>query len=203
MISTDLGVWISSIWFIIIFSFIIKDTPAFKLAETTAVGVAAGVAMSVAYDRLVNLGWNPIVKSGVVLNIIPLLLGPLIFAQISRKWRFYSRIPLGFMLATGIGVSLMRNVETGILTQVQMLLIVPKTPLDVFNRLILISGCICTLLVFTYTREHRGWLGWLTKYGQWIIMIGLGASVGVGIAMRSTYLADRLQQIVFDLLGLR
>jgi len=202
-ISTDISIWISALWFFLIYSFLIKDSPLFKFAESTSVGVAAGVAAAVAFNRILTLGWLPMIDGGLITNIIPLLIGPLIFAQMSRKYRHISRIPLAFMLATGIGVTVMRNIETSIMTQVQGLLIVPTDPLGWFNAIIVLVGCICTLLVFTYTKEHTGLLGWATKIGTWTIMIALGTSVGTGITMRTTYLLGRLQLIFFDLLGLR
>jgi hypothetical protein len=202
-ISTDISIWISALWFFLIYSFLIKDSPLFKFAESTSVGVAAGVAAAVAFNRILTLGWLPMIEGGLITNIIPLLIGPLIFAQMSRKYRHISRIPLAFMLATGIGVTVMRNIETSIMTQVQGLLIVPTDPLGWFNAIIVLVGCVCTLLVFTYTKEHTGLLGWATKIGTWTIMIALGTSVGTGITMRTTYLLGRLQLIFFDLLGLR
>ena len=201
MISTDPGVWITVMWFLIIYTFLIKYSPLFRFAEATSIGVAAGVMTSIGYSNIIRLSWKPLVEQGSIISIVPLIIGPLIFAQLFRRYRYLSRIPLGFMLATGLGVAMLPNIATSILVQVKILFLTPKSPFEIVNQLVLIFGVLGVVLLFSYTKEHTGIYGWVTKIGMWIMMLGFGASFGVGITSRATYLIDRLQALFFDLLG--
>ena len=203
MISTDITIWIGALWVIFVYSFIIRDNPLFKFCEATMIGTTAGVFTVIAFDNIKKLALLPLIEKQAYINMIPLIIGILMFAQVSRRHIYLSRLPIAIMLGGGIGVAMSRTITSNIVKQLSVIMVkLPKTPYEILNIIILIVGLLGTLLVFTYTRERKGPFGWVTKIGEYLMMAAMGSTFGLLITMRVTYVITRLQIIVFDLLGL-
>ena len=201
MISTDPGVWLSVIFFFFVYSFVIKDNKLFRFAEVTSIGTAAGILTATAFNNIQKLGIEPLLNQGKVLMLVPLLAGLLLFARLNKSIAYLSRIPLAIMIGSGLGVGLMPTLAAQVIGQIGGLMTVPSTPLGVIDQIIVVVGVVSTLLLFSYTIEHKGSVGAVTKIGTAILMFSLGVTYGVGITSRSTYLIDRLQKLFFELLG--
>jgi len=203
MISTDIAVWISSMWIIFCYSFIIKDSPLFRFCESTMVGVATGVFFVIGFDNLKKLAWLPLVNNNQYLNIIPLILGLLVYTRLVKEYAYLSRIPLAFLIGCSFGASMQRDIAALIVQQLKGLLgPFPTTPLGIINVVLLVVGIIGTLLVFTYTVERKGPFKTVTTIGQCLMMFAMGSNFASLITMRATYVITRLQVIVFQLLGI-
>jgi hypothetical protein len=203
MISTDIAIWIGALWVIFVYSFIIRDNPLFKFCEATMIGTTAGVFTVIAFDNIKKLALLPLIEKQAYINMIPLIIGILMFAQVSRRHIYLSRLPIAIMVGGGIGVAMSRTITSNIVKQLSVIMVkLPKTPYEILNIIILIVGLLGTLLVFTYTRERKGPFGWVTKIGEYLMMAAMGSTFGLLITMRVTYVITRLQIIVFDLLGL-
>jgi hypothetical protein len=203
MISTDIAIWIGALWVIFAYSFIIRDNPLFKFCEATMIGTTAGVFTVIAFDNIKKLALLPLIEKQAYINMIPLIIGILLLAQVSRRHFYLSRLPIAIMVGGGIGATMSRTITSNIVIQLRSIMVpLPKTPFEILNIIILIVGLLGTLLIFTYTRERKGPFGWVTKIGEYLMMAALGSTFGLLITMRVTYVITRLQIIVFDLLGL-
>ena len=167
------------------------------------IGTTAGVFTVIAFDNIKKLALLPLIEKQAYINMIPLIIGILMFAQVSRRHIYLSRLPIAIMVGGGIGVAMSRTITSNIVKQLSVIMVkLPKTPYEILNIIILIVGLLGTLLVFTYTRERKGPFGWVTKIGEYLMMAAMGSTFGLLITMRVTYVITRLQIIVFDLLGL-
>jgi len=89
-------------------------------------------------------------------------------------------------MGAGLGLGFTRNISSMIVKQLQGVMNpLPTTPLGIFNVIIFLAGLIGTLLVFTYTVEHKGSFGMATKIGQYLMMIPIGSNFGSLVTMRA------------------
>lgn len=203
MVSMEVGVWIGALWIFLVYSFTLRDTPLFRFCEATMTGVATGVLTVIGVDNARKLAWLPLVEKGAYINLIPLVLGLLLFARISRRHAHFSRVPIAIMIGAGLGLGFTRNISSMVVGQLQGIMQpLPETPLGIFNTIMLLAGLIGTLLVFTYTAERKGPFGAATKIGQYLMMIAMGSNFGSLVTMRATYVVTRLQLVFYELLGL-
>lgn len=203
MISLNVETWIAAMWIFIVLSFTIKDNPLFRFAQATMIGTTTGVLTAIGIDNIRRLSFLPLVRDGAYLNIIPLLIGLLLFTRINRRYAHLSRIPLALMLGVGIGAGITRNISSMIIGQISGIMKpFPTGAMGIINLAIFLAGLFGTILVFTYTTKRVGTFGTATKIGQHIIVFALGAHMGSAITMRATTVIQRLQLIFYNLLGL-
>jgi len=204
-ISSDPGMWVGVLFIVAAYSIIIKDSPLYRFAERTVVGVTAGVLTAQGIDNIRKLAWMPLMD-GAVVNIIPILIGLLMFTRISKKYSYLSRYPIVLMLGSGIAAGMVRSIPAEIITQTTGLFTsIPSgaTLLNILDLIIVPLFAATTLLFFTYTREHTGGLGILTKIGRYAMMFGLGANFGNMVATRTSYVIQPLQTVLYQWLGIR
>jgi len=204
-VSSDPGMWVAALFIISAYSIIVRDNPFYRLAERTMVGAAAGVLTVQGIENIRKLAWMPIMD-GKVVNIIPLLVGLLIFTRISKEYSYLSRYPIVLMLGAGIAAGMVRSIPAEIIKQTTGLFApIPSgaTALDILGLIIVPLFAATTLLFFTYTREHTGGLGILTKIGRYALMFGLGANFGNMVATRTSYVIQPLQVLLYQWLGIR
>jgi hypothetical protein len=203
MVSLDIGIWTAAILIIMGYSFIIKDNPLFRFAEATMIGTSAGVLAVQGLENIKRLSWTPLVVKAEYINLIPILIGLLIFFRLSRRYSYLSRIPVSFLIGSGIGVSITTSIAAEIIGQIRGLFTpMPTSAFEIFNTIFIPASLIGVLLFFTYTKEQTGTLGIITKFGRYVLMFGLGANFGNMIMTRATYVIINLQKIIYDWLGI-
>src|SRR5512141_219524 len=99
--SADLiGVWVGALFTLLVFSYLLGDTPLFRFAQAVFVGVTVGYATVIAIylvliPRLVQpLLANPIGNWPV---FIPLLLGVLLLLKGRTAWAPLASLPVAFL----------------------------------------------------------------------------------------------------------
>lgn len=203
VISNDPGIWVSAILIVFAYSYIFKENPLFRIAETTMVGVAAGVMFAMGIDSIKRLGLLPLIEQGMYINIIPLMMCFMIFARFTKKYRFIARLPIAVLIGSGFGAGIMTTIAAEIIGQTTGLFSpIPSDPFGAFTVIIIPLMAVSVLLIFTYSRPHTGGLGMVTKFGTYVMMIALGANFATMTATRATYVITRLQVIFYDLLGI-
>ena len=110
------GVWIAALLTLAIFTFLFKDNPFYRFAEHLVVGVSAGYWVAILYHTslkdlwldplavnftsLFTPGGSMLLEIGKLsMNIIPGLLGLMMFARFFEKAAWLSRWPIAFYLA--------------------------------------------------------------------------------------------------------
>jgi hypothetical protein len=228
--------WMTSAAFltICIFSFLYRDNPLYRFAEHLVVGVSAGYWIAILYHTsLTDLWIEPLGASisafgqpggsfvakfgALVLNILPGLIGLLMFSRFFAKTSWISRWPIAFYLGVSAGVALPLFLQSFVVRQVAANMV---NPADIFGtmaadltilfnygnstllfwqgfgELIIVVGCICGLAYFYFSAEHKGIMGGAAKVGIWILMIGFGATFGYTVMSRISLLIGRFNYLI-------
>ncbi|MFH1850875.1 MAG: hypothetical protein ABIA75_00875 [Candidatus Neomarinimicrobiota bacterium] len=220
----SVGVWVAALFTLFILSFLYRDNPFYKVAESVVVGVSAAYWMTVGF-------WDVIVPNllgkllpGMVKNwampglnghsewlyLVPLTLGIMLLMRLSPKGAWISRWPLAFIIGTTAGIRLLGFIHADFLSQIRNSIIPlfvsnPVTGFsfwDSFLNLVLVLGVLASLVYFFFSVEHKGLVGKTAKVGIWVLMVTFGAAFGYTVMGRIALLAIRLEFLFDDWLWL-
>lgn len=223
-LSTSLEVWIGALLTLMIFSFLWRDNPFYKLAEHVFVGVSAAYWMVVGFWTTF---WpNVVVKlfPGAIrvtnpeaaappadpMVLVPVGLGLLMLAGVSRRTAWLSRWPTAFILGATAGYTVVRTMRSEFLYQIQATVgngLVAFAadgswdPGTTLARMLVLAGTVSGLVYFTFTRTGRGGQGALARTGLIFMMITFGATFGYAVMGRISLLIGRLNALLGDWLG--
>ena len=201
------------------FSFLWKDNPAYRVAESLFVGVSAGYYLSVVYFHqvlkplLLAKLFPSLFVSGAAANaspdywlIIPGILGCLMLLRIFPKQAWISRITVAFVMGVSTGLVIVTSTQQYLIPQIAKAIkpiFIMGHPFDSFSNLVLVLGSIACLFYFFFSTEHRGPVfGNLAKIGIWFLMISFGASFGATVMGRISLLIGRFSFLLHDWLGI-
>jgi len=203
--SPDPWIWIAAILTLMIFSFLFRDNPFYKFAEHLFVGVANGYYIVYYwYNALWPNLFEPL-AAGQIVYIIPLLLGLMYFTRFIPKIGWIVRIPIGFMIGWGAGISIPAYFQAFLIKQLEGAIVTPQSftnPISGVWAIISLIGVVCTLVYFYFSKEHKGILKPTARIGIAFIMIGFGASFGYTVMARVSLLIGRVQFLLGPWLGL-
>ncbi|MCH8344659.1 MAG: hypothetical protein IH983_11795 [Planctomycetes bacterium] len=224
-LARSIGVWLAALFTLFVLSFLIKDNPLYKVAESVFVGISAAYWMVVAF-------WDQIVPNLIgklsptfvrnwampglgedarqeLIYLIPLVLGMMLLWRLSPKGGWISRWPMAFFIGTFCGLRLIRFLQADFLTQIRNsidpLYVTEGGVFDVWASLaniILLIGVLSCLVYFFFSFEHKGIVGRIAKLGIWFLMITFGAGFGYTVMGRIALLAIRLEFLFDDWLWL-
>ncbi|MHC4209444.1 MAG: hypothetical protein ACYSWT_06985 [Planctomycetota bacterium] len=225
-IMRSIGVWVAALGTLFILSFVYKDNPLYKIAESTFVGVSAAYWMVVGFWSTIipNLlgklfpawvqswampGLSPERLEWWWLYSFPLVLGVMLLWRLSPKGSWFSRWPLAFVIGVFCGIRLIGFIHADFLSQIRNS-IVPLAVLEngsfdfwaSLRNLLLVGGVLCSLVYFFFSFEHKGFVGKTAKVGIWVLMITFGAAFGYTVMGRIALLAIRLEFLFDDWLWL-
>ncbi|MBN2619850.1 hypothetical protein JXB22_02075 [candidate division WOR-3 bacterium] len=203
--STDPWTWIAAILTLMIFSFLFRDNPFYKFAEHLFVGIANGYYIVYYWHNALWPNLFEPLAAGQILNIFPLLLGLMYFTRFIPRIGWLVRIPIGFMIGWGAGISIPAYFQAFLYKQLEGAVITPmsfKNPLMGVWAIISLVGVVCTLVYFYFSKEHKGILKPTARLGIIFIMIGFGASFGYTVMARVSLLIGRVQFLLGPWLGL-
>jgi hypothetical protein len=212
MDATVLGAWVATGLTLLIFSFLYKDNPLFKLAEHLYVGVSVGYTIVKAYDTvIVHLVVKPIVDNGEFSLLIPVAIGMLMLTRYAPKAAWMSRYAFAFIVGMGAGLAIPRTISSFILKQIEdtvrpvlsiagadgvtfsMNLLNPASNL---NAIIILLGVSSVLFYFFFSIEHSGPGKAIARTGVIFLMISFGAGFGYTVMARMSLLIGRLTDLI-------
>ncbi|MDA0831823.1 MAG: hypothetical protein O2955_12760 [Planctomycetota bacterium] len=224
--SRTLGLWISALLTLAIFSFLLGDNVVYKLAEAIFLGVSAGYVMVAGfYDGIVGkllAGLAPTLMRDSLLpglppeqqtnwlNIVPLILGMMLLWRLSPKGGWISRWPIALFIGITAGFRMLAYFEADFVGQIQNTIV----PLLVFaadgsfdwvqsvKNLLMVTGVLSTLTYFFFSVEHTGVIHRVSRVGIWVLMITFGVGFGMTVMGRIALLAARLEFLFDDWLWL-
>lgn len=187
MVSMDPQIWIAAFLTLAATSYAFRDNRAFKLAENTFIGIAAGHQIVMGVKNIRDYGWSHIMQ-GEMIYIIVFLLGIMLYARYSKEYYWLYRYPIAFLVGNGVGISIRAGIHSDFVVQIATTAspIVAADALSTVNNIIIFVGVITALshFIFTYEGMHQGTLGWAPKIGRWMILLALGASFGNTVMTR-------------------
>jgi hypothetical protein len=219
------GVWAAALMTLAVLSFLWRDNPVYKLAESVVVGVSAGYVMSTAvWSSLVDQVFGKLapgltkayLSPGLTTTesdwwaLVPLGLGMLLLCRLSARLSWVGMFPLAFVVGVFSGWRFVQYVESDLLAQVATMF----DPLYVAGptAAATVGGTLCAVLVlvgvlsvlayFFFSLEHKGPVGGAARVGVWYLMITFGASFGFTVMGRIALLAARCEFLFDDWLWL-
>jgi len=222
--SRTIGIWVAAFFTLFILSFLYKDNPLYKIAESVVVGVSAAYWMVVAF-------WTTIVPNllgklspewikswampglnteAELIYLVPLIMGIMLIWRLAPNGSWISRWPLAFIIGTTAGIRLIGFLHADFLGQIRNTIISlvvssPDTGFDFWDSLkniVIVIGVLATLVYFFFSIEHKGYVGKIAKLGIWFLMITFGAAFGYTVMGRIALLAIRIEFLLNDWLWL-
>lgn len=207
-----IGVWVGAILTLLVFSYLLGDTPLFRLAQAVFVGVAVGYAATVAvYLVLLPRLFDPLIEN-VSVNwplFIPLALGMLLLAKLRTDWAPLGNVSIAFLFGVGGALAVGGALSGALLPQLAAT-VVSLSPAQGWNtgvnNLLLVFGTIGAFLSFRFMAKPqqplarivdataRGW----GYFGRWFVLIAFGAIFADTAVSRVSILIGRVYYLLHD-----
>jgi len=203
-----IGVFVAAGLTLVMYSFLYRDNPLFKVAENLYVGVSLGYgAMMTWYLSLKPEVVDPLVFAptgearvdALLHRTVPILLGFLLLTRLSRKHGWLSRYAYTLMVGWGAGIGIPIVVHTYILKQLGPS-VQPLTGnvWDILGAVVILVGTVTVLFYFFFSVEHKGAGGAVSRVGIWFLMVSFGASFGYTVMGRVSLLIGRVVFLLRD-----
>lgn len=210
-IATHLGGFIT----LCCFSFLWKDNPFYRLAESLFVGVSAGYIFSIIsfhqlfkpylLEKLFPAAFGHVGVAPDYWILIPTFLGILMLFKLSPSLSWVSRITVAFVMGISTGMGIVLTTQQMLIPQVAKAinpLIQTQDYAQSISNLILFVGSISSLFYFFFSAEHRGPIyGNISKVGIWFLMVSFGAAFGATVMGRISLLIGRFHFLFSTWLG--
>ena len=204
------GTWIAALLTLACLSFLYKDNPFFRFAESLFAGVSLGYYVGITLNQTLmpNL-WEPM-RQNFGQNwdlLVPGLLGVILYMRYLPKFGWVSRYALAIYVTYYIGVDFTRRLHGEVLPQLGRAIL----PLSHFDSRTLVSaifmlGVGSVLIYFFFSREQGPVTKRIARAGIWFLMISYGAAFGFTVMGRVALLIGRLNflilQWIYPMLGI-
>lgn len=202
---TFIGAWVAVGLTLLMYSFLYKDNPFFKLGEHIYVGISIGYTIvRIHFDIMTKSLYVPVVHEGNYWLIIPAMLGLLMLTRFIPKALWLSRWSFAFVVGIGSGMAIPRIISSFILQQVQASL----TPFvsnqggnigvswGNINSIIILIGVTAVLFYFFFSIEHKGAVNVMARIGIYFLMVSFGAAFGYTVMARMSLLIGRFDDLI-------
>ncbi len=223
-----IGIIIAAALTLIMYSFLYRDNPLFKVAENLFVGVALGYGAIITWrESLLPEVVDPFFRaptwaafwSTVVTRSVPAVLGVLLVTRLSRRISWLSRYSYGLLVGWGAGFFIFAVTDSNILNQLYAALVPLQKGLAHQEQLfsgawflhvvlplagaaVVLIGTVSVLFYFFFSVEHKHGGQVVSHVGIWFLMVSFGATFGYTVMGRLALLVDRFQFLLFRWLAL-
>ncbi len=222
--SNDLSIWVSAALTLMVFSFLFRDNPLYKIAEHIFVGVSAAYWMVIGFWTTF---WPQVVVKLVpaaarvarpdatpgepdYTALIPLGLGLLMLSRLVPRWSWIGRWPTAFVIGTTAGYGLVRYIRSDFIFQIRATVGHGLAPTadgrwlwqESLAAVMILIGTLSGLVYFINTRRNTGTVGGVARLGLVFMLVTFGASFGSAVMARVALLIGRFQDLLGNWLGL-
>jgi len=194
----EIGPLVGATLILMLFSwFLYKQTVLYDIAEGVLIGTGAGYSFIMGIKAVRDNAVLPLLR-GETIWIIPIILGVVIYLQLSDETIHFSRIPIAIIIGVGTGLSVRRVLLAEIIAQTRASMI-DFSALDtvgIINAILVLVGTITTIAYFTLSREQTGAFGTVTRIGRMYLMATFGAMFGSAIFGNIAVVAGRVEEIL-------
>ncbi|MBU8933145.1 MAG: hypothetical protein KOO62_03975 [candidate division Zixibacteria bacterium] len=201
----DWSVIIAGLLTLAIFSFLYRDNPVYKMAESLLIGVSIGYFLVITWSNtLMDLLFVPLVQDAKWPLVLPLALGLMMFGRFHKRTASLSRIPIAILIGSGAGVAIPAMLEARTLRQITATVgpLLSESGQPDWSVIVVLTGVITTLAYFYFSREHKGVLGGVAKGGTYFLMIFFGTTFGYTVMSRMSTLIGRVEFLLSDFVRL-
>jgi len=202
MAPPHIGIWIAAFLTLACFTFLYKDNPFFRFAESLFAGVSLGYYVGIVLNQTLMPNLFEPMGENFGLNwdlVVPGLLGVLLFMRYVTKFGWVSRYALSIYVTYYIGVEFTRKLHGEVMPQLGRL-IRPITSLDPATLVssVYIAGVLSVLVYFFFSREQDAITKRISRLGIYFLMISFGAAFGFTVMGRVALLIGRLNFLILD-----
>lgn len=211
-------IFIAGICTLAIYSFLVRENPAYRIFEHFFIGIAAGWGIVKGFTNFLwpkiftpmfAIGKIPFPDGTVVephepmyfLYLIPMSFGLLYYCIYSKRLRWLAQLVIGFQFGAAGGLAF-KGTFTELLPQVFdsfKPLYVPGEVMATFNNWFFLFTLVCVLSYFFFTfrrTSSSGVLNATSVSGRWLMMGCFGAFFGATIMARMALLVERLDFLI-------
>ncbi|HOD66999.1 MAG TPA: hypothetical protein PLR32_07405 [candidate division Zixibacteria bacterium] len=201
----DWGTAVAGALTLAILSFLYRDNPVYRMAESLLIGVAIGYFLVITWtNTLMDLLVRPLFGDGRLGLIAPLVFGLLMFGRFHPSTKSWSRLSMAVLIGSGAGVAIPVMLEARTLKQMSatVMPLVGPTGMPNWSAIVVMVGVVTTLSYFYFSREHKGALGRSAKIGVYFLMIFFGTTFGYTVMSRMSTFIGRVEFLLSDFLRL-
>jgi hypothetical protein len=198
----SIWVWVNAFLTLCILSFLYKDNPFFRFAESLFAGMSLGYYIGIVTVQTLQPNLIAPLKESFTANynyllLIPMALGIMLYFRYIARVAWVARIALAVYIGYYVGVLMMQKIHGQVIPQTRDT-IMPVTTggVDALWNILVIVGVFTVLIYFYFSIEHKGVVGKLSRVGIWFLMISFGASFGYTIMARISLLMGRFSFLV-------
>jgi len=226
-----IGIIVAAGLTLIMYSFLYRDNPLFKIGENLYVGVSLGYTAVITWREFLRpLVYQPLfeaptaaaLQSSLLHLTVPVILGILLLGRISRKHGWVSRYAYAILIGWGAGVSIPLITHSYILQQLTAAIkplqeaVGQQAPAatafsqawllgtagPVLGATVAMIGTVAVLFYFFFSVEHKRFGSAVSKLGIWFLMVSFGASFGYTVMGRLSLLIGRMNFLLNDWLNI-
>ena len=199
-LSDLIGIWVAAFLTLAIYSFLYKDNPIYRFAESIFVVISLGYEIGLVFYRTIwpNLVERLIANPGPNWYLaIGGILGLMLYCRYIPKVSFLGKWALAVYIGYFVGVELMQRLHGDVLPQIKDTMLPLNAPFwGSVQNLLIVVGVLSVLIYFYFSKPHTGVLKPISKIGIYFIMICFGASFGYTVMARISLLIGRLTFLV-------
>lgn len=200
--SDVIGIWIAALLTLAALSFLYRDNPFFRFAESLFAGVSLGYYVGIELNQVLmpNL-FRPLQQSfGQNWDLlIPGLLGLMLYMRYIPKIAWISRFALAIYVTYYIGVDFTLRIHGEVMPQISRTMVpVGFTSWAAFQPAVLVVGVFSVLVYFFFSKEQNAVTRPVARLGVWFLMISFGAAFGFTVMARVALLIGRVNFLVLD-----
>jgi hypothetical protein len=212
--STDFGVWVGAFFTLCILSFLYRDNPFFRFAESVFAGVSLGYYIGIVADNtLVPNLFEPLLFADGVMDpidrwllLVPLGLGMILYARYIPKIAWLSRWALAIYVGYYMGLQMMQKLQGEVQPQAADTILSLANGISdpgmLINNLVIVVGVLTVLVYFYFSAEHKGTIGGISRVGIWFLMVSFGAAFGYTVMGRVSILIGRINWLFTEWIGI-
>jgi hypothetical protein len=204
----DVQTWVGAFLTLCVFSFLYRDNPLYRFAEHLFVGAAAGYLLATQYQNVIRpnvimpLTSGTASASGVVLTLIPAMLGILLLLRVHPRLSGPARWALAFYVGVYSGIAVTGYMQAQVMAQIADTVKPFGAGWQAINSALVLIGLLTVLAYFFFSAPHKGIHGMGARVGIWFLMVAFGASFGYTVMARVSLLIARVQFLLRDWLHL-
>lgn len=200
--SDVIGIWIAALLTLAALSFLYRDNPFFRFAESLFAGVSLGYYVGIELNQVLMPNLFRPLQQNFGHNwdlLIPGLLGLMLYMRYIPKIAWISRFALAIYVTYYIGVDFTLRIHGEVLPQISRTMVpIGFTSWAAFQPAVLVIGVFSVLVYFFFSKEQNAVTRPVARLGVWFLMISFGAAFGFTVMARVALLIGRINFLVLD-----
>jgi hypothetical protein len=199
----SVSIWVAAIMTLCVFTFLHRDNPVFRFAESLFAGVSLGYFIGLVLNQTLKPNLFGPLRDDFFGNwdlLFAAAIGILLYARYVPKIAWLSRWALAAYIGYYVGVTMVQKLQGEVVPQMISVLRNPINTFDQdgFNHLVSLLGTLSVLVYFFFSKKHEGMFGRIAMVGIWFLMISFGAAFGYTVMGRVSLLIGRFNFLVND-----